>query len=167
MSETEFIVSGRGSPPAERKSQPGSPCSGAGGGRQEGGSAALEVGEEGGPVLGLQGEFEGLAALGPPEAYDRALEVHIFDRSRRTLELRAAVVTRIETIAGSRRSRGRSPAQPRSRARRSSSVALLVGVSSDGSRGLSEARRRDRRNGLTPSRPSSTSQIASERNGRT
>jgi hypothetical protein len=74
-------------------------------------------------------------------------------RSSRTLELRAAAVTRIEMMASSRRSRGPSPAHPRSSARRSSRVALLVGVSSDGSRGLSAARRRDRRNGLSASRP--------------
>src|SRR5674476_299780 len=88
-------------------------------------------------------------------------------RRRRTLELRAAVVLRIEVIARSRRSSGRSPAQPASRARISSSVALFVGVSSEGRSGLRAARRRDRRNGLSARRPSSTSQIASERKGRT
>ena len=49
----------------------------------------------------------------------------------------------------------------------SSSVALFVGVSSDGRRGLSAARRRDRRNGSEARRPSSTSQITRERRGRT
>src|SRR5665647_313591 len=88
-------------------------------------------------------------------------------RRSRTLEFLAAVVLRIETIARSRRSSGRSPAQPASSARMSSSVALFVGVSSDGRSGLSAARRRDRRNGLSPRRPSSTSQITNERKGRT
>ena len=49
--------------------------------------------------------------------------------------MRAAVVMRIDTIARSRWSMGRSPAQPRSSACRSSSVAPLVGVSSDGRSG--------------------------------
>ena len=67
----------------------------------------------------------------------------------------------------SRRSSGRSPAQPASRARMSSSVALFVGVSSEGRRGLRAARRRERRNGSQARRPSSTSQITRERKGRT
>jgi hypothetical protein len=53
--------------------------------------------------------------------------------SKRTDEFRAAVVTRSAPIARSLRSRGFAPAQPRSRARTSSSAALLVGVSSEGS----------------------------------
>src|SRR5450759_3598238 len=59
--------------------------------------------------------------------------------SSRTLEFLAAVVLRIEVIARSRRSSGRSPAQPASSARISSSVALFVGVSSDGRSGLRAA----------------------------
>jgi len=116
---------------------------------------------EGGPDLGLEGNVEGLGALGPPERINAHSKSRSSRRRRRTLELRAAVVLRIETIARSRRSSGRSPAQPASRARISSSVALFVGVSSDGRSGLRAARRRDRRNGFIPRRPSSTSQIAS------
>src|SRR5665811_1329098 len=74
-------------------------------------------------------------------------------RRSRTPELRAAVVLRIETIARSRRSSGRSPWQPCSRACKSASVALFVGVSSAGRSGLSAARRSRRRAALNPLLP--------------
>src|SRR5665811_2062421 len=47
------------------------------GGWKESGSSALEVDVDRGCSPGLKGEFECLAALGPAEANDRALEVQI------------------------------------------------------------------------------------------
>jgi len=64
-------------------------------------------------------------------------------RPARTAELRAAVVLRIETIARSRRSSGRSPAQPASRARISSKTGPQAGIPRPV--GLSASRRSTRR----------------------
>src|SRR5450756_1891279 len=44
--------------------------------------SALEVGGEGGPGLGLEGDIEGLAALPPPEADQGPLEVEVFEAEK-------------------------------------------------------------------------------------
>ena len=46
---------------------------------QEGGSPSLQVLERTAAGLGVQGDFQRLGALGPPEPDDRSLEVHVFD----------------------------------------------------------------------------------------
>jgi hypothetical protein len=80
----------------------------------------------------VEGDVERLATLPPPEADDRALEVDVIEPEEAHARVRAVVVTRTDTIARSRRSSVRSPRHPRSSVRRSSSVALFVGVSCDG-----------------------------------
>jgi hypothetical protein len=54
----------------------GRACLGRGVG-DKGGPTSFEVGGEGGPGLGLEGDVEGLVALRPPEADQRPLEVEI------------------------------------------------------------------------------------------
>src|SRR5664280_1569593 len=45
----------------------------------EGRPTALEVGEEGGPGLGLEGDIEGLATFAPPEADEPPLVVEVLE----------------------------------------------------------------------------------------
>jgi len=148
-------VSGRGSPARyDRKTQPGS--AGAGLGRV--GRPHPKVGGQGGPCLGLEGDVEGLAALHPPEADQRPLEVEVLEPESGTSEFRDdRPVVRVERSLSEAASFERPDIVSRALRRR------LLGRE-ERVDGLPPARPRK---GLTARRPSLLRQIASERKGRT